>query len=290
MMCRDFPLLYSAQLDGHATEHEQAALRRHLRECIVCRRRAAEMRSLRADLRALAEPQLLQYRDREEAGFSMTGQIQMALRREAAQAREAEARAVWLSGVRAQLAGVGGQGSWVEFRNGCFNSFANWFDGLRAKIFSQTIGAVVSSLLFFVVVTQVFKQAYQQAYHALTLAEAATQVIFEDPNDEAIRHQALLKAALLPAPPPPALNPSDEFRGAVAGLQEEDVILTAEVRKDGGVTIMYVIPPNDPSVKAKLSTAMSQRGIFQGAGHKRTTNPVAVVYLSSITINGSSSI
>ena len=282
MICRDFPLIYSAQLDGHAAEHEQIALQRHLRECIACRRRAAEMRSLRADLRALAAPQ---------PSPELTGQIQSRLRCEAAQALEAEARTIWLSGLRKQLAGASPQTSWAEFRNGWFNSFANWFDGLRAKIFSQTIGVVVSLILFFVVVTQVFKQAYQQAYHTLVLAATATQVIFEDPNqaviedpnDEAIRHQALLKAALLPTPPPPSLNPSDEFRGVVANLREEDVILTAEVRKDGGATIMYIVPPNDPSVEAKLSTAMSQRGTFQGTGHKQTTSTVAVVYFSSIT-------
>jgi hypothetical protein len=50
------------------------------------------------------------------------------------------------------------------------------------------------------------------------------------------------------------------------------------------------VAPNDPSVKAKLSTAMSQRGVFQGARPSRNTNPVAVVYLSSVTISGASSI
>jgi hypothetical protein len=269
MNCRDFPLLYSAQLDGHAADDEQATLQRHLRECIVCRRRAAEMRSLRADLRALTPP---------PPALALTGQIQRRLRREADRAR---ASAVRVSGLTVQLAGSGGETNWGEFRNGWFN----WFDGLRAKIFSRSIGAVVSLCLFFVVVTEVFKQAYNKL--GLT---TVTQVIFEDPRDEELRHQALLKAALLPAPPPPALNPSDDFRGAVAGLQGEDVILTAEVRKDGRVTIMYIVAPNDPSVKAKLSTAMSQRGVFQGARPSRNTNPVAVVYLSSVTISGASSI
>ena len=270
MTCRDFPLIYSAQLDGHAAEHEQIALQRHLRECIPCRRRAAEMRSLRADLRALAPP---------PPSPELTGGIQLALRRAAALAREAEARTVWLPGLSAQLAGAGGGVDWVEFRRGWFNRFANWFVGRKAKIFSQTIGVVVSLCLCVVVMTEVFRQAY----NTLLLATDRTQAIFEDPNDEVIRHQALLKAALLPTPPPPALNPSDEFRGVVANLREEDVILTAEVRKDGGATIMYIVPPNDPSMEAKLSTAMSQRGTFQGSGHNQTTSTVAVVYFSSIT-------
>lgn len=265
-------MLYSAQLDGRAADDEQVALQRHLRECIICRRRAAEMRSLRADLRALNAP----------SSPELTGQIQLMLRREAAPADEA--RSIRLSGLTVQLAGAGSGVDWVEFRNDWFN----WFDGLRAKIFSQSIGTVVSLCLFFVVVTEVFKQAYR-TLSAITEA-TSEQVVSEDPRDEELRYQALLKAALLPAPPPPALNPSDDFRGAVAGLQGEDVILTAEVRKNGRVTIMYVVPPNDPTVKAKLSTAMMQRGIFQGAGHSRNTNPVAVVYFSSITISGSSSI
>ncbi len=270
MTCKDFPLFYSAQLDGQATDDELVTIQQHLRECIVCRRRAAEMRGLRSDLRALCAP---------PPSPELSRQIQITLRREAA---EAEASAVRLSGLNVQIAGVGGGASWVEFRNDWFN----WFDGLRAKIFSQGIGAVVSLCLFFFVVTEVFKQASR------TLAQASDppQGIAKDPLDEAIRYQALLKAALMPSPPPPALHTSDELEHAVASLQEGDVILTAEVRKDGRSTIMYIQPPNDPSVKEKLSTAMSQRGIFQGARPRQNTNPVAVVYLSSMTISGASSI
>ena len=92
MICRDFPLLYSAQLDGHATEHDQIALQRHLRECAVCRRSAAEMRSLRADLRALAAPL---------PSPELTGQIQKRLRQEAA--ARASVRAASDSGRRNKL-------------------------------------------------------------------------------------------------------------------------------------------------------------------------------------------
>jgi len=232
----------------------------------MCRRSAAEMRSLRADLQALAAPQ---------PPPELTGQIQKRLWEVAAQKAEASTA---IAQVRsAQVTGIGI--SWVEFRKFWFNSFANWLDGYRAKLFSQGVGAIVSLLLFFVVVTEVFKQ-----YHPLlALAALATRTIFEDPNDEALRHQAILKTYLLPTPPPPALNPNDEFKGVVASLREEDVILTAEVRKDGAATIMYIVPPNDPSVQAKLSTAMAQRGTFQGAGPNQNISTVAVVYLSSIT-------
>jgi hypothetical protein len=263
MICRDFPLLYSAQLDGHAVEHDQIALQRHLRECAVCRRSAAEMRSLRADLRSLAAP--LPYPE-------LTGQIQRRLRQEAA------ARAQVLS---TQIPGAGI--SWGDLRRFWFNSFANWLDGRRAKIFSQGIGAIVSLPLFFVVVTEVFKQAYRT--QAATLA-TQTEIVYEDPDDKATRYQALLKAALLPSPPPPVLNPTYDLAGAVARLHEGDVVLTAEVRKDGAATVMYVVPPNDPSIQAKLSTAMAQRGIFQGVKPNENISPVAVVYLSSVTTTG----
>ncbi|MCI0388915.1 MAG: hypothetical protein MOB07_09155 [Acidobacteria bacterium] len=270
MICRDFPLLYSAQLDGHAAEHDQFALQRHLRECAMCRRSAAEMRSLRADLRALAAPL---------PNPDLTGQIQKRLRLEASQRAEALVQ-VGFPRNAGRLAGAGI--SWVEFRKFWFNSFANWLDGRRAKIFSQSVGAIVSLLLFFVVVTEVFNQARDQAYRTLTLAALATQTIL-DPNDEALREQAILKTYLLPTPPPPPLNSNDELEGVVASLREEDVILTAEVRKDGSSTIIFARPLNDPSVEAKLSTAMAQAGTFQSASRTRNTSNVAVVYLSSIT-------
>ena len=271
MICIDFPLLYSAQLDGHAAEHDQIALQRHLRECAACRRSAAEMRSLRADLRALAVPL---------ADPELSGQIQKRLRLEASMRAEAMAR-IGLPHNTSQIARS--EKIWLELRKFWFNSFANWLDGRRAKIFSQSVGAVVSLLLFFVVVTEVFTQAHSQAYRTLALAALATQTIFEDPNDEDLRNQAILKTYLLPTPPPPPLNSNDELEGVVAGLREEDVILTAEVRKDGASKIMFVVPPNDPWVQAKISTAMAQRGTFQSASRHRNTSSVAVVYLSSIT-------
>src|SRR5262245_7572251 len=259
MICRDFPLVYSTQLDGHAAEHDQIALQRHLRECAVCRRSAAEMRGLRSDLRALAAP----LNSRE-----LTGQIQKRLRQEAA-ARER------LRSAQAQGAGI----SWGDIRRFWFNSFANWLEGRRAKIFSQGIGAIVSLPLFFFVVTEVFKQA------TLTLgsANSANQTIFVDPDGKPSHN--LFKAALFPSPPPPSLNPTYEFVGAAARLSEEDVISIVEVRKDGGASkVTYVVPPNDPSIQAKLSTAMSQRGIFYKPNPNIGT--VAVVYLSSITTTG----
>src|SRR5262245_45177682 len=252
MICRDFPLFYSAQLDGHAAEHDQIALQRHLRECIVCRRAAAEMRSLRADLRALASP---------IPSPELAGQIQNRLR------QEAITRAQFRS-VRVPGAGI----SWADIRRFWFNSFANWLEGYRAILFSQGVGAIISLLLFFVVVTEVFEQAYR----TLAAADSATHMVYVD--DNAMGSERLFKDALFPAPPPPALNPTYDFVGAAASLSDEDVILTAEVRKDGGASkVTYVVPPNDPSIQAKLSTAMSQRGIFYKPN--QNINSIAVVYL-----------
>jgi hypothetical protein len=274
MICRDFPLLYSAQLDGHAAEHDQIALQRHLRECAICRRSAAEMRSLRANLRALAAPL---------PAPELTGQIQNRLRQEAAtRARRRAARV------------PGGGISWGDVRRFWFNSFANWLDGRRVKIFSQGVGAIVSLPLFFFVVPAVFKgahvvtEAFKQDHLTLTPPVPATApappAIFQYRNDEALRYEAQLKAALIYPPPPPALNPNPEFQWLAASLSEGDVILTAEVRRDGGASrVTYYGPPNDPSVQEKLSTAMSQRGLFQGVKPNQFINPVAVVYLSSIT-------
>ena len=71
MNCREFSLLYSAQVDGHATEREQMDVQRHLRECAGCRRRAAELRSLRSGLLALETPR---------PKGNLTTQLQAALR------------------------------------------------------------------------------------------------------------------------------------------------------------------------------------------------------------------
>jgi hypothetical protein len=274
MICRDFPLLYSAQLDGHAAELDQIALQRHLRECAMCRRSAAEMRNLRANLRALAAPL---------AAPELTGRIQKRLRQEAA------ARA------RSRAAHVPGGGiSWGDVRRFWFNSFANWLDERRAKIFSQGIGAIVSLPLFFVVVSEVFKgahvvtEAFKQDHLTLTqpvlAPPPAPPAISQFRSDEALRYQAQLKAALIYPPPPPALNPNSEFQGVAASLSEGDVIAVAEVRKDGAAAnVTYPVPPNDPSVQEKLSTAMSQRGIFQGVKPNQNISSIAVVYLSSIT-------
>lgn len=114
--------MYSAQVDSQASEAEQIAIQRHLRECAECRRQAAGIRRLRAELGGLSRPQ-------SEAGLN--GQIRLALRQEAALlARTAEKRA---------------------------DRIAVW----RMRLFSQTIGTAVSLCLFFAVIAGILKPAFR---------------------------------------------------------------------------------------------------------------------------------
>ena len=197
--------------------------------------------------------------------------------------RDAEALAqVRIPSERGQLAVAGI--SWIEFRKFWFNSFANWLDGRRAKIFSQSVGAIVSLLLFFVVVTEVFNQARNQAYRTLTLAALATQTIFEDPNDEVLRYQAILKTYLLPTPPPPPLNSNDELQGVVASLREEDVILTAEVQQGRRLDDYFRPAAERPFGPGEtLNRNGAGWDIPERQPATENTSNVAVVYLSSIT-------
>lgn len=122
MTCRDFPLLYSAQLDGQAAEPEQLWLQQHLRECVTCRSRAAELRALRADLRALDTP---------PAQRALTARIQWSLR--------AEARA----------------------QERLLRRRADRVDVWRTRLFSQGIAALVSVAVFLVSITGVLRPAYR---------------------------------------------------------------------------------------------------------------------------------
>lgn len=153
MTCRDFPLLYSVQLDGYAEEREQIWLQKHLRSCVGCRQRAAELRSLRSELRGLEAPNNSNARHLE-----MASQIQAAVHREARlQANYARQRADWLE---------------------------LW----RTRIFSQGIGAIVSMAMVVVVATGVFRSSYR----ALILAQAATEVILEETDSDEIRLKVML--------------------------------------------------------------------------------------------------
>ncbi len=251
MICQEFPLIYSAQVDGRADEIEQLALQKHLRECPACRRRAAEMRALISDLRGLAESRVP---DAQEQKHDMMAQTQAALRREA---RLQASRAIR----RADL-----------------------LDLWRTRLFSQSIGAVVSAALIFFVAIGILRSSYD----ALSLAEAATQVIWQDPTSDEIRYQALLKASLLQPPPPPAFSPSGELLNVSASLSEGDVIIaTVKVHKDGRASVNQIVgQPSDPSVVTKFSNVIMQKVSFQPFRRNQNTSAEAVVIFSKVNISG----
>jgi hypothetical protein len=248
MICRAFTSLYSAQLDGCAEESEQLALQQHLRECGGCRRSAAELRSLRWDLAALNPP---------KATPTLKGEIQIALREEA-ELRATENR-------RRQ------------------DSIDLW----RVRIFSQSIGAVVSLCLFFFVITGVFRPAY----HTISLALDAPDAIFSDVvfDDPTMKLKSLL---LLPPPPPPVFAPNGDLLSVGASLAEdEEIIATLKVSKDGRASINQIVAPvNDPSVMTKFSNVIMQQASFQPVRPKEYISREAVLIMFSMNVPGRASI
>lgn len=250
MICPDFPLLYSAQLDGQADEREQLALQKHLRDCADCRRQAAELRSLRSGLQALEVPKPPMS---HKAKIDLTSQIQAALRVEA-RAHEKVKRS------RAEL-----------------------IDLWRTRLFSQGIGTVVSTALFVITLAGVM----QPAYRTLALAEALREVLVgeEVAPPPATDTGIQFRMAIFQPQPPPVFTPSGELLNLGASLSENDeLIVTLKVRKDGRASINEMITPNDPATLTRFSTAITQQASFQPTPRKQVTNPQAVVILSKIDI------
>lgn len=248
MICRAFTTLYSAQLDGRAEESEQLAIQEHLRECGGCRREAAEMRSMLWDLKALEVP---------KATPTLTGEIQIALREEAEmQATENRRRQ---------------------------DSIDLW----RVRLFSQSIGAVVSLCLFFFVITGVFRPAYR----TISVALDASDGIFPDAafDDPTVKLKLLL---LQPPPPPPVFAPNGDLLSVGASLAEdEEIIATLKVNKDGRASInQFMAPISDPSVMTKFSNVIMQQASFQPVRPKEYTSREAVLIMFSMTVPGRASI
>ncbi|MFN0110128.1 MAG: anti-sigma factor family protein [Blastocatellia bacterium] len=252
MICQDFPLIYSAQLDGQADEREQLALQKHLRECADCRRNAAELRSLRSELQALEMPKAPFSR---KARIDLTAQIQSALRVEA-RAYERVKRS------RAEL-----------------------IDLWRTRLFSQGIGAVISVAMF--VVT--FAGVMQPAFRTLALAQALRDVLTgEEVEPPQITDTGIqFRMAIFQPAPPPVFTPSGELLNLGASLSEDDeVIATLKVGKDGRASINEMVSPTDQATATRFSTAI-QRASFQPSARPKVTNPEAVVILSKIDIKAS---
>lgn len=253
MICQDFPLLYSAQLDGQADEREQLAVQKHLRQCADCRRCAAELRSLRSELQALEMPEPPVS---GKAKIDLTIQIQSALRAEA-RAHERVKRS------RAEL-----------------------IDLWRTRLFSQGIGTLVSTALFVITLAGVM----QPAYRTLALAEALREVLVgDDATPSTITDTGIqFRMAIYQPPPPPVFTPSGELLNLGASLSEGDeVIATLKVGKDGRASINEVVTPTDQATMTKFSTALTQQASFQPTPRRQVTNPQAVVILSKIDIKAS---
>jgi predicted anti-sigma-YlaC factor YlaD len=245
MICRDFPLLYSAQLDGYADERDQLALQNHLRECLECRRRAAEMRCLVSDLNTLGESQNCVRNGRE---MEMTAQFQWALHREA----------------RLQVSNA--------------RQRADTLDLWRTRILSQGIGAVVSVTLCVLVTLGIFGQIYRALqYHQI----GATDMLSDLDSDE-IKLKLLL---MQPPPPPQFNPSWDLLGIGVRLSEEADFVATVIVHKDGRASVNQTSgTSSDPSVVQKFSDAMIQKASFQPTRPDQNTSAEAVVLFSTVNV------
>lgn len=245
MSCRNFPQSYSAYLDGLASAAEETALAAHLGTCAVCRRTAAEMRCLRLEVAAL---------DRRRPSAQLEADIVAALHLEA----------------RKQS---------IEKRRR-----ADLLDMWRLRLFSQSVGTVVSLTLFIAMTASVFRPAYR----ALKLARAAAMMEIESEVSQTMTDEVRFKILLLDLPPPPPIfNPSGAVLGFTESLPEEEIfIATVKVQKDGRASVQSVVEPaSDPTAVDRLSNALYRQASFQPARQQPRSSD-AVLMFSKINISG----
>jgi hypothetical protein len=243
MMCRNFSLNYSAFLDGRSNSDEQLMLAEHLRSCADCRRMAAELRCVRSELSSLG---------RQEPPADLSTDILVALQREARRKALAARR-------RSDLVDL-------------------W----RLRLFSQSIGTVVSLALFIFLTTSVFRPAYR------ALRSRSPQIVVDsETNPYPVSDDFRYRILLLEAPPPPIFNPSGAVLGFTESLSEEDIVIaTVKVQQDGRASVKETLgSPNDPKVVDRLSNALYRQASFQPA-RRKPRNPDAVLMFSKINISG----
>jgi hypothetical protein len=245
MMCRNFSLNYSAFLDGRSSSDEQSALAEHLRSCADCRRMAAELKCVRSELRILG---------RQEPPADLSADILIALQREARRKALAARR------------------------------HSDLVDLWRLRLFSQSIGTVVSVSLFIFLTTSVFRPAYR------ALRNARTAVMVVDDSQEfplPVPNDVLYRRLLLETPAPPIFNPSGAVLGFTESLSEEGIVIaTVKVQNDGRASVKEAVgPPNDPKAVDRLSNALYRQASFQPA-RRKPRNPDAVLMFSKINISG----
>ena len=244
MMCRTFSLTYSAFLDGRSSSDEQSALAEHLRSCADCRRMAAELRCVRSELRILG---------RQEPPADLSADILIALQREARRKALAARR------------------------------HSDLVDLWRLRLFSQSIGTVVSVALFIFLTTSVFRPAYR----ALRIARTGVMVDDSQVVPLPVPNDVLYRRLLLETPAPPIFNPSGAVLGFTESLSEEGIVIaTVKVEKDGRASVTEAVgPPSDPQAVDRLSNALYRQASFQPT-RRKPRNPDAVLMFSKINISG----
>jgi len=241
MNCRELQILISANLDGYASGHEAAAVEEHLISCASCRRQAKQLRCVRSEMRTLRHLPVS-----EELSASTV----LALRKEARQeARRARIRA---------------------------DQLAIW----RVRLLSQSVGTVVSCVLFVMLASAVFRPAYR----ALALASAVVQVAAGEDETDTTRQLTLL---LDPPPPPPVFSPSGALLGFSKSLSEGDEFLAAvKVMRDGRASVQVVEPARDPSLVNRLGDALFHQASFQPLRRARSIASDAVLMFSKVNVPG----
>lgn len=247
MTCRDSALLISAQLDGRVEAHEEWQLEAHLSECLACSGQASELRCLSENLRSLGH---------QRPSTEMTAEIIAALRQQA------------------------------RLQNRAARRRADLLDVWRMRIFSQSIGTVVSLVLFMFLVTVILKPLYRTAALAGVVAEAAG---YTDTSEEV---RKLRRVLIPPQPnnPRPVFDPSGALLGFSKSFSDNDefVVIMVKVDVDGRASLKKVVePPHDPAVLTGLSNALIQEVSFQPAGRRgRFVKSNAVLMFSKVNIPG----
>ena len=266
MICRRFTELYSAYLDDALGGEEKAALEEHVRSCFSCRRMASEVRCVRDEVSSLTR-----LPDQSLNAAILSAQIVSAISSEA----------------RTQIQSQ--------------NRRDEFFDRMRVRIFSQSVGTLVSILLLLSVTTSVLGPAYRATLDVASVAmnqAVARYIGFGQLESEiAVPDELRIKILLHePPPPPPVFNPSGAVLGIGETLSEEGVIFaTVQVRNDGRASITQVVDSQDAAALEKvtdsaavdkLTDALIQHANFQPSRRRQNSTSQAVLMFSKINIQG----
>jgi hypothetical protein len=151
------------------------------------------------------------------------------------------------------------------------------------RIFSQSIGTVVSLILFFLLASAILKPFYR----AIQLAQAVAETAGYSDNANEIEQLTL---ALLPVNPRPIFSPSGALLGFSESLPEGDELIAAvKVDKRGHASVKQVVePPRDPGAITRLANALYQQANFLPAARGgRFINSDAVLMFSKVTVPSS---